>query len=86
MAALGNAEDLANASVEKAAILMLSLGADEAAEIIEYLAPREVRKLGAAMSTIKAVQTKQLNTVLTDFIARTCQSTSLGVASDEYIR
>lgn len=77
---------MADASVEKAAILMLALGADEAAEVMKYLEPREVQKLGAAMSTMKAIQTEQLNTVLTDFIARTGQSTSLGVDSDEYIR
>ena len=36
--------------VHKGAILMLALGADEAAEVMKYLGPREVQKLGAAMS------------------------------------
>lgn len=77
---------MANANVEKAAILMLALGGDEAAEIMEYLEPQEVQKLGACMSIMKAVQTEQLNTVLIDFIARTGQSTFLSVDSEEYIQ
>ena len=34
----------------KAAILMLALGEAEAAEVMKFLGPREVLKLGAAMA------------------------------------
>ncbi|PZP58268.1 MAG: flagellar motor switch protein FliG, partial [Azospira oryzae] len=36
--------------LEKSAILLLSLGEDEAAQVLKYLSPREVQKLGAAMA------------------------------------
>ncbi|HZW14165.1 MAG TPA: flagellar motor switch protein FliG [Noviherbaspirillum sp.] len=72
--------------VLKAAILMLALGEEEAAEVMKYLGPREVQKLGAAMSTMKAVPSEQLEKVLNDFRDETEQNTSLGVDSDEYIR
>lgn len=72
--------------IHKGAILMLALGEDEAAEVMKYLGPREVQKLGAAMSTMKAVQSEELESVLEDFRTETEQNTSLGLDSDDYIR
>jgi len=65
---------------------MLALGEEEAAEVMKYLGPREVQKLGAAMSTMKAVASEQLEAVLDDFRSETEQNTSFGLDSDEYIR
>jgi flagellar motor switch protein FliG len=65
---------------------MLALGEEEAAEVMKYLGPREVQKLGAAMSTMKSVASEQLVQVLEEFREETDQNTSLGVDSDEYIR
>ncbi|RJF98654.1 flagellar motor switch protein FliG [Noviherbaspirillum saxi] len=72
--------------VLKGAILMLALGEEEAAEVMKYLGPREVQKLGAAMSSMKAVASEQLEAVLDDFRTETEQNTSFGLDSDEYIR
>jgi flagellar motor switch protein FliG len=72
--------------IVKGAILMLALGEEEAAEVMKYLGPREVQRLGAAMSTMKAVGSEQLESVLDDFRSETEQNTSLGLDSDEYIR
>lgn len=77
---------MSDVGVEKGAILMLALGADEAAEVMKYLGPREVQKLGAAMSTMKSIGTEDLERVLREFNAETEQNTSLGLDSDEYIR
>lgn len=65
---------------------MLALGANEAAEVMKYLGPREVQKLGAAMSTMKAIQSQELISVLSEFRGETEKNTSLGLDSDEYIR
>ena len=72
--------------IHKGAILMLALGEDEAAEVMKFLGPREVQKLSAAMSTMKAVQSEELESVLEDFRNQTEQNTSLGLDSDDYIR
>jgi len=72
--------------IHKCAVLMLALGANEAAKVMQYLGPREVQKIGAAMSTMKAVQSEELVRVLAEFRNETEQNTSLGVDSDEYIR
>lgn len=65
---------------------MLALGADEAAEVMKYLGPREVQRLGAAMSSMKAVQAEELEDVLEKFRVETEQNTSIGLDSDDYIR
>ena len=36
-------------STQRAAVLMLLLGEEQAAEIVKYLSPKEVQALGAAM-------------------------------------
>jgi flagellar motor switch protein FliG len=72
--------------VHKGAVLMLALGANEAAEVMKYLGPREVQKLGAAMSTMKAIQSEELISVLSEFRGETEKNTSLGLDSDDYIR
>jgi flagellar motor switch protein FliG len=72
--------------VFKGAVLMLALGEEEAAEVMKYLGPREVQKLGAAMSTMKSVASEQLEKVLDDFRTEAEQNTSFGLDSDEYIR
>ena len=72
--------------VQKAAILMLALGESEAAEVMRFLGPREVLKLGAAMATMKAVQHGQVVDVLEAFRAQTELNSTVGLDSDEYIR
>jgi flagellar motor switch protein FliG len=53
--------------VEKAAILLLSLGQDEAAEILKSLGPREVQKLGHAMAALKQVPRDRIEKVIDEF-------------------
>ena len=73
-------------NTNKAAILMLALGEAEAAEVMKFLGPREVLKLGAAMAQMKAVQHEQVVTVLEDFVTETNLHSTVGLDSDEYIR
>lgn len=71
---------------EKSAIMMLALGADEAAEVMKFLGPREVQKLGAAMATMKGVPAGDLERVLIEFMAEASKNTDIGVDTDSYIR
>ncbi len=77
---------MSEVGIQKGAILMLALGEEEASEVMKYLGPREVQKLGAAMSTMKSIQSEELEKVLDEFRVETDKNTSLGVDSDEYIR
>ncbi|MES2037576.1 flagellar motor switch protein FliG [Undibacterium sp. Ji83W] len=72
--------------VQKAATLMLALGEDGAAEVMKYLGPREVQKIGAAMAAIGAIPHEAIAKVLEDFKTAADLSSSVGLDSDEYIR
>jgi flagellar motor switch protein FliG len=53
--------------IEKSAILLLSLGQDEAAEVLRNLGPKEVQKLGHAMAALKQVPRERVESVIDEF-------------------
>jgi flagellar motor switch protein FliG len=72
--------------VQRSAILLMSLGEEEAAEVVKFLSPREVQKLGPAMAKLKGVSRQQVATVLREFRRDARQQTSIGAASDQFVR
>ncbi|MBL8486399.1 MAG: flagellar motor switch protein FliG [Rhodocyclaceae bacterium] len=70
-----NAED----GIEKGAMLLLSLGEDEAAEILKHLGPREVQKLGSAMAALKAVPRERVEPVLDELEAHGAKGSPVAV-------
>ncbi len=77
---------MSDAGVMRSAILMLALGEDEAAEVMKFLSPKEVQKLGTAMATLKSVGREQVETTVDEFMIEVEQSSDFGLDSDEYIR
>ncbi len=65
--------------IEKSAILLLSLGEDEAAEVLKHLGPREVQKVSKAMSQLKAVPQEKIEEVLDDLRKHTEKGASMSV-------
>ncbi len=53
--------------VERAAILLLTLGEQEAAQVLKHMGAREVQKVGAAMTRLTGVSRDEVSGVLTDF-------------------
>lgn len=72
--------------LERAAVLMLSLGEDQAAEVMKHLAPREVQRLGVAMSKLSRVSTDQAHRVMREFREKLEVQTSLGLGADQFLR
>ncbi len=72
--------------VEKAAVLLMSLGEQNAAEVFKYIGPKEVHRLSAAMAGLKKVSTEQANTVLKEFVQSVGKETSFGMASQDYLQ
>ena len=72
--------------IEKGAILMLSLGEEGATEVFKHLGPREVQKLGLAMSNLKNVTREKVEGVLRAFRSRAEEKSPLGLNSGEYLR
>jgi flagellar motor switch protein FliG len=75
-----------NNGVTKGAILMLALGEEGASEVMKYLGPREVQKLGEAMTSMKSIPQEEVVNVLENFSLIVDQNSSLGLDSDDYIR
>jgi flagellar motor switch protein FliG len=72
--------------VEKAAILLLTLGESEAAQILKHMGAKDVQRVGAAMAALSNVTREQVNAVLGEFTTSVERQTSLGVGSDEFVR
>ena len=78
--------EMANLSgVQRAAVLMLLLGEQQAAEIIKYMDPKEVQALGAAMVSVADLSQEAVNTVLDQFVATIKKQTSLGLGTTDYV-
>lgn len=58
---------MSNEGVSKSAILLMALGEDEAAEILKFLGPREVQKLGSAMAALENVSREDIAKAVGDF-------------------
>ncbi|MDX1480338.1 MAG: flagellar motor switch protein FliG [Woeseiaceae bacterium] len=71
---------------QRAAMLLLSLGEKEAAEVLKYMEAEDVQAVGTAMATLKEVSKDTASSVLDGFITDFEGQTALGVASQEYVR
>lgn len=75
-----------DAGVKKSAILLMSLGEQEAASVLKYLTPKEVQSVGLAMTTLNNVTRDEIETVLKEFTMQASGKTALGQDSSDYIR
>lgn len=71
---------------QRAAILLLSLGENDAALVLKHLDARDVQTVGTAMAGLKNVSRDEATQVLDKFTQELGEQTSLGVGTDEYIR
>ena len=72
--------------VEKAAILLLSLGETDAAQVLQHMGPKEVQRVGSAMAQMRNIQRDQVEQVMSEFVEIVSDQTGLGVGADGYIR
>ncbi len=72
--------------VERAAILLMTLGEKDAAEILKHMGPKEVQRVGTAMATLKNINQSQVESVVAEFLDAVSGQTGMGLGSDDYIR
>jgi flagellar motor switch protein FliG len=72
--------------VDAAAILLMSLGEADAAQILKHMGPKEVHRVGTSMANLANVTQEQVESVLVDFIEEVGRQTGMGVGSDQYIK
>ncbi len=78
--------ELTLTGVQRAAVLLLSLGEQEAAEVLKHMSAKEVQKLGIAMTSVASVTQEQVGLVIDSFVDELDKRTSLGVGADDYVR
>ncbi len=72
-------------STQRAAVLMLLLGEQQASEIIRFMNPKEVQALGAAMVSVSDLSQEAVNIVLDEFVTMLKKQTSLGLGTGDYV-
>ena len=73
-------------NTEQAAILLLSLGEDHAAQVLKHMGPKEVQRIGLAMAAVKHVERTDVDSVVNKFLVEVEKQTGIGIGTEEYIR
>ncbi len=73
-------------TVEDAAILLMSLGEEEAAEVFRHLEPKEVQLLGETIARMKGVSRDKVDDVLSRFNTLAGDQSMLVSDTDEYVK
>jgi len=71
---------------EKAGILLLTLGEEVAAEILQHMKPKEVQLVGSTMATMNDISRPMVEVVIDNFFDTLEGQTALGIGNDTYIR
>ncbi len=72
--------------IENAAILLMSLGEEEASEVFKHLSPKEVQALGETIAKLKVIKRAQVEYVLDKFDVVAETHSTLVTDTDEYVR
>lgn len=72
--------------IQQVAVFLMSVGEEEASEILKHLGPKEVQNIGEAMASISNVDKEKATNVLQDFNEIVGGQTALGMGSEDYLR
>ena len=72
--------------IQQAAVFLMSVGEQEASDILKHLGPKEVQSLGEAMATMANVDKGKAADVLQNFNTIVGGQTALGMGSEDYLR
>lgn len=72
--------------VEDAAIVLMSLGEESAAEVFKHLAPKEVQRLGEVIAKVKSVPRERFDAVIERFLLAAQGQHMLVNDNDEYVK
>jgi len=72
--------------IEKAAVLMLTMGEEAAASVMKYMSPTEVQQLGRAMTSMGRVSQDEVNDIVAGFCGQAEMVTSVGVEANAFVK
>ena len=71
---------------QRAAVLLMSIGEESASEVLKHMGPKEVQKIGVAMTTLQDVSKDVVNSIHEEFLQTINSQTSVGLGAEEYVR
>ena len=77
---------MADEGLQDAAVLLMSLGEAEAAEVFKHLSPKEVQKLGEAIARTKGITRDRVDSVVQKFTDLAASQSLLVADSGDYVR
>jgi flagellar motor switch protein FliG len=83
---MANREKESRSGTDRAAILLLTLGEQEAAQVLKHMGAKEVQRIGTAMSKLANVSKEEVQGVITQFTSSVESETSVGVGTDDFLR
>ena len=72
--------------VQDAAIFLMSIGEEEAAEVFKHLEPKEVQRLGEAIARTRSVSRERVDGVIEKFTLEAASQSLLVSDTDNYVR
>jgi flagellar motor switch protein FliG len=83
---MNDKKDADRSGTERAAILLLTLGEQEAAQVLKHMGAKEVQRIGAAMAKLANVSKEEVHGIITDFSSAVESQTSVGVGAEDFLR
>jgi flagellar motor switch protein FliG len=72
--------------IEGAAILLLGLGEEQAAEVLKHLDHKDVEKIAQTMTTLKNISKEEMNKTMNKFVMDSSEQLSVPSGSSEFIK
>jgi flagellar motor switch protein FliG len=72
--------------IQDAAIFLMSIGEEEAAEVFKHLSPKEVQKLGETIAKTRSVSHERVDQVMQKFTGAASSQSLLVSDTDNYVR
>ena len=77
---------MSDTGVQDAAIFLMSIGEQEAAEVFKHLEPKEVQRLGEAIARTRVISRERVDEVIEKFTLEASSQSLLVTDTDNYVR
>ena len=71
---------------ERAAVLLMVLGEQEASKVLQHMSPEELQQLGAAMTSVSDITQHEIEDVMLSFADDTQKTTPLDIGAYDYLK
>ncbi|TCO81081.1 flagellar motor switch protein FliG [Plasticicumulans lactativorans] len=81
-----NPDQPALAGVDRAAVLLMALGEDHAADLLRHFEPRELHRIGASMTALRHVEREQVAEIVASFTAQVANENAMTADTHTFVK